>query len=153
MRTLPVFAATLLLFGCGSPLAGGWRGTADLGPVLAPALEFHVAEDTLTGRLELQEVGKPYSRFQLCALRVDAQDERKVELEYDANRPGCEATHQDVSDRRRLVGVVGEGVWTGDVFRGAEKIGFFRAFQLDADAGGTHPPSAAPAAPPKPSPI
>jgi hypothetical protein len=131
---------------CTAAHVGAWRGTVDLGPVAAPELEIHVDEAGTGGRVDVAEPGKPFSRFQLCAVQLDPQEARKITLEYDVNRPGCETQHADPSDRRRLVGTVGEGLWTGDVFKGSDRIGFFRALRLPPDDSGKLPPPPAPAA-------
>jgi len=119
--------------GCSAPLAGQWRGTMDLGPSAAHAIELNVIEDATAGRLVVQEPHKAFSHFQLCSVHTGAK--RALELVYDANRPNCDEKDADPSERRLLRGTVGEGVLFGDVLRGTERIGFFRAFrQPDAEA-------------------
>lgn len=120
-RLLPVL---LVCGACGSPLAGAWRGTADLGPVRAQALVLTVAEDGQSGKLHLADPGKPED-FVLCRL---SRTERTFEAEYDAARPGCDGNAGSPSERRMLKGTVGEGVVWGELWRGNEKLGFFRGF-------------------------
>lgn len=131
MRRSSVALAAILLTACGSPLAGGWQGTMDLGPVDAPAWTLRIAEDGRTGRLEIKEPGKAFERFELCKLSLQG---RAFVAEYDANRPTCDGP--DASDRRVLRGTAGEGVISGEVFgpgsgdQTGPKLGFFRAFRL-----------------------
>jgi len=109
------------LAACGSPLAGAWRGTADIGPVRAQPLVLTVAADGLSGTLHLTDPGKPET-FVLCRL---SRQGRAFEAEYDAARPDCAGTP---GERRVLKGTVGEGVVWGELWRGSENLGFFRGF-------------------------
>ncbi len=120
-RLLPLLVACA---GCASPLVGAWRGTADLGPVRAQTLVLTVGADGLTGKVHLDDPGKPED-FVLCRL---SRQGRVFEAEYDAARPGCDGNPGSPTERRLLKGTVGEGVVWGEVWRGGEKLGFFRGF-------------------------
>ena len=120
-RLIPLVA---LVAACSSPLAGAWQGTADLGPLRAQTLTLTVAQDGLTGKIRLVDPGKPED-FSLCRI---ARQGRSFEIEYDAARPGCDGNAGSPTERRVLKGTVGEGVAWGDVWRGTEKLGFFRGF-------------------------
>ena len=126
-KLLPLLMFALLAAGCSAPIAGQWRGTMDLGPSAAHDIELSVIEDGTSGRIVVTEPHKAFSHFQLCS--VHSGDKRAIELVYDANRPNCDEKNPDPSERRLLRGTVGEGVLFGDVLRGTERIGFFRAFR------------------------
>lgn len=132
-----VWLGCLGLAACTSPAAGQWRGTADLGPVAAYAMELKFAEDGSSGSIVVHEPGKPFTdqHFQLCSVQLD---DRAITMVYDAARPDC-ASQGAASDRRTLRGTVGEDVVFGEMFRGegarvddntAEKLGFFRTFRI-----------------------
>ncbi len=145
------FRALLLavtFMGCSSPLAGGWQGTADLGPVAAYEVTLQLNEDASAGTLAIRETGKAFEKFTLCSIEVT---ERAMALTYDANRPNCDEKGADPSDRRTLLGTVGEGVVFGEIFAagttaGADgksppRLGFFRAFRQPAPEPAPAPPS------------
>lgn len=116
----------LVLVGCacGSPLAGRWQGTADIGPVRAQQLVLELDEQGQTGRLHVADPGRTEA-FRLCRVQRHG---RSLELQYDAARPSCEGNAGAPSELRTLKGTVGEGVVWGQIWRGTENIGFFRAF-------------------------
>lgn len=116
---LPLVAAA-----CSSPLAGRWQGTADMGPIAAFELQLEVDADDLTGTLNLREPGKPES-YRIC--HIDRRG-RAIAIEYDVGRPNCDATGSTPSERRVLKGQVGEGIVSGEVWKGSDKLGFFRAY-------------------------
>jgi len=148
-RFVCLAVACVVAAGCGSPLTGTWRGTMDLGAMDAWPLEVRVGEDPSRGRLVVQEKGRTFESFQLCT--VEPATERKLELSYNPEHPDCAApagTAEAGKDRRTLRGTVGEGVLFGEVFRGSERIGFFRAFRQDAVAAlGPQTPKPAPDGP------
>jgi hypothetical protein len=115
---------------CSSPLAGGWQGTADLGPTAAYDVTLQLNEEATAGTIAIHEDGKAFEKYTICSLHLD---QRSLALSYDANRPNCDDKSPDPSDRRTLRGTVGEGVVYGEVFAGDDKapqrLGFFRAFR------------------------
>lgn len=135
-----------ILAGCSSPLAGGWQGTADLGPVAAYDVTLQLNEEATAGTIAIREAGKAFEKFTLCSVEVT---ERAMALEYDANRPNCDVKGADPSDRRTLVGTVGEGVVFGEILaagsepsadgKPGQRLGFFRAFREPAPSPTTSP--------------
>lgn len=109
---------------CSAPAVGTWSGTADLGPQRGQQLRLQLFEDEKTGKLWLQDPGKPED-FSVCSLQRTG---RSVQIEYDAARPNCAGDAGSPSERRVLKGTIGEGVVFGEVWQGGEKLGFFRAF-------------------------
>lgn len=146
-----VTVALIGLGGCAAaPLAGGWQGIADIGPVAAWQVELQLDADETAGEVRIHSDGKTWTAYRLCRV---ARTVRAMELEYDAARPGCEAQGPTPSDRVVLRGTVGEAVMTGEVFRSGVRTGFFRAYPLapaPATSAAPQPPAVAspPAAPP-----
>ena len=114
-----------VLVACSSPAAGGWRGTADLGPVAAYPFEVKFNDDASQGHIAVREPGRGFAQqwFQLCTLTVDR---RQITATYDPTSPDCQGA---ASSRREVRGLVGEGVLWGELWQGNQKLGFFRAFQ------------------------
>jgi len=129
---IAALAAAAVLAACGSPLAGRWVGTADLGPIAAYDIEISIPDGDGDGTVALREPDMP-EKFRICQLVRRA---RSVEIVYDAGRPDCDGVGPTPSDRRTLKGEVGEGVLTGEVWRAGVKTGFFRAFLRPAGAEG-----------------
>ena len=113
--------------GCTAALAGRWQGTADVGPITAYDLRIEVAGDGKSGRIALLD-GSP-GAHDLCRIDVRGRD---VDLEYDLAQPTCSQESGKPSDRRQLRGTIGEGLVFGELLRGAERIGFFRAYLTQA---------------------
>lgn len=114
--------------GCTAALAGRWQGTADVGPITAYDLRIEVAGDGKTGRIALQDGSQ--GAHDLCRIEVRGRD---VDLEYDLAQPTCSQDAGKPSDRRQLRGTIGEGLVFGELLRGSERIGFFRAYLTQAD--------------------
>ena len=116
----------LVLAACASPAAGGWRGTADLGPVAAYDIEYKLSDDASQGQIAIREPGRGFSQqwFRLCTLSVDR---RQMRATYDPTSPDCQGA---VGNRREIRGLVGESVLWGEIWQGNQKQGFFRAFHL-----------------------
>lgn len=134
--TLPAMRRWLLLstlMACSSPAAGGWRGTADVGPVAAYEIAIRFNDDASQGQVSVREPGRPFSQqwFQLCSLEVDR---RVLVATYDPSSPECQGA---MSGRRELRGMIGEQVIWGEIWQQERKSGFFRAFrEPPAPAGG-----------------
>lgn len=126
MFRLSLFLLSLLVLatGCGSPLQGGWAGTIDIGPIEAYDLKVTMPEEGLDGTL-LVRTAKGTQQYSFCKGSLDGQ---QFELHYDLARPTCEDKEGAPTDPRRLVGTLGESVLFGEVYKGSEKVGFFRAF-------------------------
>ena len=150
--TTAALAGLLLMLaqGCGSPLVGQWRGTADIGPLAAYPIEIRIDPEAKSGRLDLAETGKPFTRYEFCSV-ADATG-RKLELVYDPAVPACDPAAKS-EGRRTLKGTVGEATLFGELFEGPNRIGFFRLFRVDPDAPAAETePDAAPAPTPAPTP-
>lgn len=130
MACLPRLCVALLvvLAACSSPVAGGWQGTADLGPVAATDVTLNLDEEGNAGTIAIREPGKVFEKYTICSIHLDKRD---LALTYDANRPNCDDKSPDPSDRRTLRGTVGEGVVFGEVLGpdARTRVGFFRAFR------------------------
>ena len=76
-----------LLAGCGSPFAGGWQGTMDVGPVLAHSVTIEMPPEGYEGDLTVQtsEGDKTY-RICKATLTVD-----QFELSFDRLNADCVA--------------------------------------------------------------
>ncbi len=122
--TLACAGCLWLVSGCASPLAGKWQGTADIGPIAAFDLQFEVDSEDQPGTIAVREPGRP-EHMRIC--HIDRQG-RAITIEYDVGRPNCDASGPTPADRRVLKGTIGEGIVTGEVWKGGDKIGFFRAF-------------------------
>ncbi len=114
--------------GCTAALAGRWQGTADVGPIAAYDLRIEVAGDGKSGRIAVKD-GSP-GAHDLCRIDVRGRD---VDLEYDLAQPTCAQEAGKPTDRRQLRGTIGEGLVFGEVLRGTERIGFFRAYLTQAE--------------------
>lgn len=114
--------------GCTAALAGRWQGTADVGPITAFDLRIEVAGDGKSGRIAVQDGSA--GAHDLCRIQVSGRD---VDLEYDLAQPTCALEAGKPSDRRRLRGTIGEGLVFGELLRGNERIGFFRAYLTQAE--------------------
>lgn len=114
-----------LLAGCGSPFAGGWQGTMDVGPVLAHSVTIEMPPEGYEGDLTVQtsEGDKTY-RICKATLTVD-----QFELSFDRLNADCVAEKGANTDVHTLRGTLGEGVIFGEILRDKRKIGFFRAFR------------------------
>ena len=122
----------LVLAACSSPAAGGWRGTADIGPIAAYEMSLRFSDNGGKGQVMIREPTNPSSGqwFTLCSLQID----RRVWVAtYD---PGSVECQGPAGDRRELRGVVGEGVAWGEVWQAGNKTGFFRAFRVPPPAPG-----------------
>ncbi len=137
------FLLFLVLAGCGAPQVGTWQGTLDIGGTQAVQLTLHVHEDGASGSVKAKENGKAFEALQICTFKLGRL--RQFELTYDANRPNCEQS-ADAADPRTYRGTVGEDTIFGEVYRGEQRIGFFRAFR--DTVGAATPATAAPV--PKP---
>jgi hypothetical protein len=120
LLTLP-----LTLCACGSHLAGVWDGTADIGPIDAFALTVEFPQEGLEGDIAIVETGGKVT-YHVC--KSSQQGDRFV-LHWDAAWNDCKERKDRKSDPGRLVGVAGEGAIFGEVFKGARRVGFFRAFR------------------------
>jgi hypothetical protein len=139
LTALACVGLLLALFsGCGSPVAGQWRGTVDIGPVAAYPVEIRIDPEATTGRIDLAEAGKPFTRFEFCTI-ADATT-RKLELVYDPQTPACDPKGKP-DGRRTLRGTVGEATLFGELFEGPNRIGFFRLFKVDATAPAAKSPT------------
>lgn len=117
--------ALSLLLGCGSPFAGGWQGTMDVGPVLAHSVTVQMPPEGLEGDLTVQTTDGE-KVYQICKAKLTAD---KFELSFDRLNPDCVADKDAQTDLHTLRGTLGEGVIFGEMFRDKRKIGFFRAFR------------------------
>ena len=121
----PWWLLALLLGGCGSPFAGGWAGTMDVGPILAHSIEVTMPPEGLEGDVAVQtEDGE--KRYRICKGTLTND---QFELSFDRLNPDCAGKDGAKTDVHVLRGTLGEGVFFGEVFRGDRKIGFFRAFR------------------------
>lgn len=121
----PWWILALLLGGCGSPFAGGWAGTMDVGPILAHTITVQMPPEGLEGDLRVQtpEGDKDY---RICSGTLTND---QFELSFDRLHPDCTAPKDGKRDLHVLRGTLGEGVFFGEVYRGDRRIGFFRAFR------------------------
>lgn len=126
---------------CGAPQVGTWQGTLDIGGTQAVPLSLHLQEDGVTGRVNAKENGKAFEALQICSFKLGRL--RQFELTYDANRPNCEQS-ADAADPRTYRGTVGEDTIFGEVFRGEQRIGFFRAFRESVAAAAAPAQASAP---------
>ena len=117
--------STSLLGACGSHLAGGWDGIADVGPIDAFALTVELPEEGLEGVISIQEPGGKAS-YQVC--KATSEGDHFV-LHWDAGWKDCKARKDRKSDPGRLVGTAGESAIFGEIFKGESRTGFFRAFR------------------------
>jgi hypothetical protein len=119
-----------------APLAGSWQGTVDLAGATAWQVALQLDPEESSGEVRVHSDGKGWNTYRLCRV---TRDRSAIELEYDANRPGCEAQGPTPSERVVLRGTVGETVLFGEVLRAGVRHGFFRAWWT--------PPAAVPLAP------
>lgn len=120
----------LLLVGCGSPFAGGWDGTMDVGPILAHSITVKMPPEGLEGDLTVQTPDGERA-YRICKGTLTGD---KFELSFDRLNADCVAEKDAKTDVHILRGTLGEGVFFGEVFRGERKIGFFRAFRTPPPA-------------------
>lgn len=111
------------LAGCGSPLAGQWQGTVDLGPADAWPIKLAFSPDGQSGQVSVAEQGHVWRTYTLCKV---VRTGRQFEVEFDQARPDC--GNGATRERRRLTGTVGEYTVFGEVLGDSSKLGFFRAY-------------------------
>lgn len=125
LRSMGVLLVTVALGACGSPFAGGWKGTMDIGPILAHSFTVQMPPEGLEGDLGVQTPDGEKT-YRICKASLDGD---RFELTFDRLHPDCAAGKDDKTDIHVLRGSLGETVVFGEVFRGERKIGFFRAFR------------------------
>ena len=132
----------LCLSGCAAAWSGAWSGTADLGPVEARTLTLHLLDGepatagaSALGSVRWAAAGGAAHTFQVCKRQVVGP---KITLEIDTAHPDCSAGAD--AKPLRLEGTIGAGVIHGDLFRGQERVGFFRAFRENAAKSAFQPP-------------
>ena len=124
-RRLAALALTAALVGCGSPFAGGWAGTMDIGPILAHTFTVQMPPEGMEGDVSVV-TPEGDKRYRICkgSLTTD-----QFELRFDRLNPDCAAKDGAKTDIHVLKGTLGEGVVFGEVFRDKRRIGFFRAYR------------------------
>jgi len=121
-----VVAVAIGLSGCGASWTGTWGGVADLGPVDAHELTLTLSDKDST--VTLKDANGDTKTLQVCARSVE---NRKITLVVDMSRPDCSTGAN--AKRLRLDGLIGAGVIHGDMYRGQQRVGFFRAFRASLD--------------------
>lgn len=125
-------ASTTALFGCGSPFAGGWSGTMDVGPFLAHAVTVQMPPEGLEGDVRVTQPRQPgfdeqeAKVFRICKGTATGE---AFELQIDLKNPDCAGKADGPTDIHTFKGTLGVGVMFGEVHRGERRIGFFRAFR------------------------
>lgn len=131
LRTLLGSAGLLLALGaCSGPQTGTWRGSAEVqrSDKAASAIwtvQLHCGTDregTEGCRVDLQPPGEAMQQLAACSF---VRTQRRAELTVDPGKPSCDGPQ---AERLHLVGTVGEGVWFGEVQRGGNAVGRFRAY-------------------------
>ncbi len=118
-----VALAGALAAGCSPSWVGSWAGTADLGPVNAYTIELSLADaDGVSGAVVTAPDGR-VQRHKLCSQSVQG---RQITFEIDTGRSDCSAGPG--AERLRFEGAVGARLIHGIIYRGKERVGFFRAF-------------------------
>jgi hypothetical protein len=69
--------------------------------------------------------------YQICHASLDGD---RFEVQYDESLPNCRKKKGLASDRRTLKGTLGVSVIFGEVFKGKERTGFFRAFRKPSES-------------------
>jgi|GEM_PF-5276892 len=114
-----------VLAGCGSPFAGGWSGTMDVGPFLAHTVTVQMPPEGLEGDLVVKTVNGERS-YRICKGDLKGTT---FSLTFDLKHPDCAAAKDAKTDRHVLKGTLGESVLFGEIFREGRRIGFFRAYR------------------------
>jgi hypothetical protein len=127
---LALLACTASVAACAGPQTGTWSGSAEVAPSPTAqaaiwTVQLHcgkAADDSESCRVDLQPPGKPVEQLPACRF---VRTGRAAELTVDPGRPGCDGP---AAERLTLQGTVGEGVWFGEVRRGGQRVGQFRAY-------------------------
>ena len=130
IKSLLTVATCVLVSGCGSQFAGTWNGTADIGPIDALTMTVVMPKKGLDGKLTIRTKDGTKT-YQICQAELKGD---RFEVQYDEALPDCTKKKGVDSDLRTLKGTLGVTVIFGQVFKGKQQIGFFRAFRKPTES-------------------